>query len=232
MPVARKKNARPSSRKAPAAARKRAQTAKRDVATRRSRPTPKRPPEGPETVEPLSHALRSLRQVTDALQFVHQSFAEALLKLPHPEDFEPLLVPLREFARVSPALVEAFRGVIVTTRALIPPVSGEASGAGASPAMDKGRVDEALGHVDAALQALRKALADLPSDAAYRPVARQLRELATVSPSLMDWLKDVPKLTTPLSESVAALRRAALDLETARDLLTEDVPTPAPSEPH
>jgi hypothetical protein len=177
----------------------------------------------------MSQALRSLRQVTDALQYAHQSFADAQLKLPRPEDFEPLLAPLREFARVSPALVEAFRGVIQTTRALAPSARPEAPGPSVAPPTDAGRVDEALRHVDAAREAVRQALADLPRDSDYRPVARQLRELATVSPSLMDWLKEVPKLTTPLSGSLAALRRAAEDLETARDLLTEDVPAPAPT---
>jgi ABC-type transporter Mla subunit MlaD len=228
MSVARRKNA---TRKAPAAGRTGAPKAGRKPVTRHAGPAPAKPSRKQEAPEPISQALRNLRQVTDALHYAHQSFADALLKLPRPEDFEPLLAPLREFARVSPSLVEAFRGVIVTTRALIPSASAEASGASASPAMDKGRVDEALAHVDAALQALRRALADLPGDAAYRPVARQLRELASVSPSLMDWLKEVPKVTTPLSASVTALRRAVEDLETARDLLTDDVPTAA-AKPH
>jgi hypothetical protein len=176
----------------------------------------------------MVQVLRSLRQVTDALQYAHQSFADAQLKLPRPEDFEPLLAPLREFARVSPALVEAFRGVIQTTRTLAPSAP-EAPGPSVAPATDAGRVDEVRRHVDAAREAVRQALADLPRDSDYRPVAAQLRELATVSPSLMDWLKEVPKLTTPLSGSLAALRRAAEDLETAWDLLTEDVPAPAPT---
>lgn len=194
-----------------------------------TRSTRAKSPRKPAAAEPMSQALRSLRQVTEALQYAHQSFVDGQLKMPRPEDFEPLLAPLREFARVSPALVEAFRGVIQTTRALIPPAPGQPSGTGPSSALDASRVEEARGHVDAALQKLRQALADLPADASYRPVARQLRELATVSPSLMDWLKEVPKLTTPLSSSLAALRRAAEDLETARDLLAEDVPAPPPT---
>ncbi len=97
------------------------------------------------------------------------------------------------------------------------------------PTLGADRIDEARGHVAAAREALRQALTDIPRDSDYRPVAAQLRELATVSPSLMDWLKEVPKLTTPLSGSLAALRRAAADLETACDLLTEDVPAPAPT---
>lgn len=177
----------------------------------------------------MSQAVRSLRQVTDALHYAHQSFADALLKLPRAEDFEPLVAPLREFARVSPALVEAFRGVIDTTRGLVTTAHAEAPGPSSVPTLGADRIAEARGHVAAAREALRQALTDIPRDADYRPVAAQLRELATVSPSLMDWLKEVPKLTTPLSGSLAALRRAVEDLETACDLLTEDVPARAPT---
>ncbi len=171
--------------------------------------------------------MRGLRQVSEALAYVQQSLADAVLRLPRPEDFEPLVAPLREFARVSPALVEAFREMIQTTR----PLAGLVGSGGTGP---KGALEmpvraEVLRHVDAAREAVRQALADLPHDSDYRPVARQLRELATVSPSLMDWLKEVPKLATPLSGSLAALRRAAEDLETARDLLAQDVPSPAPT---
>ena len=210
MPAARKKSVSSPKKKAPTA-----------------RASSSRQPAASGTAKPLSLAVRSLRQVTEALQYAHQSFADAQLKLPRPEDFEPLLVPLREFARVSPALVEAFRGVIQTPRALVPAPRPELAGARA--ALDAGRVEEARRHVDAAREALRQALDGLPRDADYRPVAAQLRELASVSPSLLDWLKGVPKLTTPLSGSVAALRRAALDLEAASDLLAEDVPAPAPT---
>ncbi len=192
-----------------------------------ARPGPAKKAERASAASSAAQVLRGLRQVTADLQYLQQSFADAQLKLPRADDFEPLVAPLREFARVSPALVEAFRGVIQTTRALIPAARPEA--AGAVRGLDAPRVDEARRLVDTARDVLRQALEALPRDEDYRPVATQLRELATVSPSLMDWLKEVPKLTTPLSASVAALRRAADDLETARDLLTEDVPTAAPA---
>jgi hypothetical protein len=229
MSVARRKNA---TSKAPAAVRTGAPRAGRNRVTRHAGPAPAKPSRKPEPAEALPQALRSLRQVTDALHYAHQSFADALLKLPRPEDFEPLLAPLREFARVSPALADALRGVVQERTGLAAGAPATMKRvAAAESTLDANRVAEALQHVDAAREAVRQALAELPGDAAYRPVARQLRELASVSPSLMDWLKEVPKLTTPLSASVTALRRAIEDLETARDLLTEDVPTPA-AKPH
>jgi ABC-type transporter Mla subunit MlaD len=193
------------------------------------------PPAAAPTPEPLSQALRSLRQVTDALSYVQQSFADALLKLPRAEDFEPLVAPLSEFARVAPALADTFREMIRQARpTAAAPREGGVQGQhaqGSSQMRDTAaaRFDEARRHVDAAREAVRQALGELPRDADYRRVAAQLRELASVSPSLMDWLKEVPKLTTPLSGSVAALRRAAADLETASDLLAEDVPAAAPT---
>lgn len=229
MSVARRKNA---TRKTPAAAGRAAQPARRRRTAGHARPTPAKPSRKQESAESLPQALRSLRQVTDALHYAHQSFADALLKLPRPEDFEPLLAPLREFARVSPALADALRGVVQERTGLAAGARATVERVAAAEAtLDANRVAEALQYVDAAREAVRQALAELPGDAAYRPVARQLRELASVSPSLMDWLKEVPKLTTPLSASVTALRRAIGDLETARDLLTEDVPTPA-AKPH
>ncbi len=46
------------------------------------------------------------------------------------------------------------------------------------------------------------------------PALASLRdELATVSPSLMDWMKQLPALTMPLAESIAALEQAARELE-------------------
>jgi hypothetical protein len=43
-------------------------------------------------------------------------------------------------------------------------------------------------------------------------VAEQLRELATVSPSLMEWMKEVKPLSPPLAGSVLTLRRIATTL--------------------
>jgi hypothetical protein len=189
---------------------------------------------------------RPLRQVVEKLLFVHQSFADALLRLPRAEDYEPLVAPLQEFARIAPALVEALRGVVESTRALSAavaviegaslrpgaalaahreergsPASASAVEPLASAANGLTRLDRALACVDTAHAAVASALAGLPGESDYRPVALQLRELATVSPSLMEWLSGVPKLTAPLRGSVQALRQAAADLRSAQDLLRD-----------
>jgi hypothetical protein len=67
----------------------------------------------------------------------------------------------------------------------------------------------------AARESIRAALDTLPRDTAYETFAAQLRELATVSPSLMEWLRQVPALTLPLGGAVASLDEAAQDLEAA-----------------
>ena len=53
------------------------------------------------------------------------------------------------------------------------------------------------------------ALEKIPKDPEYARVADQLRELATVSPSLMEWMKEVKPLSPPLAGSVMTLRRVA-----------------------
>jgi hypothetical protein len=63
---------------------------------------------------------------------------------------------------------------------------------------------------------LHAAIGALPREEDYLPAARQLRELASVSPSLLDWLADVPRLSAPLAGSVAGLREAAERVTSAR----------------
>ncbi len=63
--------------------------------------------------------------------------------------------------------------------------------------------------------AIHQALDALPRDPDYARFAGQLRELATVSPSLMEWLGQIPTITLPLGEAVASLRRAAGRLDAA-----------------
>ncbi len=182
----------------------------------------------------LPQAVRALGRISEGLRLAQDAFAEAQLRLPTVEEYEPLAGPLREFARVSPALVEALRDVIQATRplaALAVPLTAAVERLAAvvpgdreEPASSGGmcRHEEALRHVVDAQEAVLESLADLPRDSDYAPVAAQLRELATVSPSLMEWLNEVPKLAAPLSASVEALRRAAEALKTARELLTGD----------
>ncbi len=87
---------------------------------------------------------------------------------------------------------------------------------------------EVLSAVTAARDQLLAALDGLPERADYEPAARNLRELASVSPSLMDWLSEVPVLAAPLVDSVAGLRGALAQLERALELLEEPLEAPGP----
>jgi ABC-type transporter Mla subunit MlaD len=69
--------------------------------------------------------------------------------------------------------------------------------------------------VASAREHLEAALERLPRREDYEPAARNLREMASVSPSLMSWLAEVPALSAPLADSVSDLREALLDLDRA-----------------
>jgi hypothetical protein len=209
-------------------------------------------PEGapPETAE-LARLVASLDEVAAGLQYAHQSFQEAVLHLPRAEDYEPLAAPLREFARTSPALVDAMREVMKAAgplAGLLGPLTAVARGleeavasveatgrqltaalaavpgATTAPAEEIPRLTEVANRVGWAYEAIEEALASLPHDADYAPFAAQLRELATVSPSLMEWLQEVPKVATPLAAAVGRLRDAAAELKVVRTLLREPSP--------
>ncbi len=191
-------------------------------------------------VAPIEGASRAMQEIADTLQATHESWRESLLQLPRAEDYEPLSAPLREFARVSPALTEALAasmravgpvaqlmaGLTDTTarlerlreafeaRSPLSPPS-RARGGAAPPAL----LAEAAAESAAVAQALREALDTLPRDPEYARVASQLRELASVSPSLAEWLNEVPSLTLPLGDSVAGLRGAAHRLDALAERL-------------
>jgi ABC-type transporter Mla subunit MlaD len=74
---------------------------------------------------------------------------------------------------------------------------------------------EAGGEVEAARSAIVRALESLPRASDYAPLASQLRELATVSPSLMSWLQELPAVTVPLGQSVESLWDAVCRLKAA-----------------
>jgi hypothetical protein len=74
---------------------------------------------------------------------------------------------------------------------------------------------EAAERMATAREAIRNGLASLPRDRAYAQAAAHLRELATVSPSLMEWLRHLPALSLPLGEAIASLDEAARELESA-----------------
>ncbi len=92
---------------------------------------------------------------------------------------------------------------------LIEPLLGVARG-GNGP-----ELAEAAARVSAARAAIGKALATLPRDKTYASAAAHLRELASVSPSLMEWMAQLSALSMPLADSVAALEEAARELEEA-----------------
>ncbi len=180
-------------------------------------------------LDTLQKVARSLREVAESLAATQTSFADALFHMPRPSEFEPLAEPLREFARVAPPLgselaatvrsVAELGGIASRLEALldrVPALAGPSARASA-PAPTLALAPR----IDAARRAVSDALASLPRETDYVPVARQLRELASVSPSLLAWLEEIPKLSAPLSTSVANLRAAERLLFETHDELIE-----------
>jgi hypothetical protein len=184
-----------------------------------------------EAVAPLEAAAASLAEVAETLVATHHGWSESLLRLPRAEDYEPLTVPLREFARVSPLLAETLAAVVKAVTplpAMVQQVLGAATSSGAVVVAQtdtglRAPLVEAAERMAAARTAIREGLSSLPRDRAYAEAAAHLRELATVSPSLMEWLRQLPAMTLPLGEAIASLDQAARDLEqaerSARDAL-------------
>jgi hypothetical protein len=187
-------------------------------------------------VAPLETAARSLGDVSETLVATHHGWSESLLRLPRAEDYEPLTEPLREFARVSPLLAETLAAVVKAVTPLpgmVQKVLGAAetlhpqSVASSSSAGELRRpLAEAADRMATAHEAIRAGLASLPRDRSYAQAANHLRELATVSPSLMEWLRQLPAMSVPLGDAVASLDEAARELEAAekaaRRALDED----------
>ena len=174
-------------------------------------------------VAPLESAARSLGEVAETLVATHQGWSESLLRLPRAEDYEPLTEPLREFARVSPLLAETLSAVVKAVTPLpgmVQKVLGVAETLHPRPALAAseglhGPLTEAADRMATAHEAIRNGLASLPRDRAYAQAAAHLRELATVSPSLMEWLRQLPEMSIPLGDAVASLDEAARELEAA-----------------
>jgi hypothetical protein len=190
----------------------------------------------PAALDPVKGATRTLTEIADGLQNAQSSLQDALFHLPRPSEYEPLAEPLRDFARLSPSLRESLAGVPPLAAALdcaaqrleaaaerietgsMPPLT---AGTGpealaVSPAVIAMRLERVGRSIDAARDAVRLALASLPTSADYAPAAARLREIASVSPTLLEWMEqDVPQLTTPLADSVDALRTAARSLDGA-----------------
>jgi ABC-type transporter Mla subunit MlaD len=164
--------------------------------------------------------LQSLHELSEGLAAVRSSFDDALLRMPRPEEYEPLAEPLRRFARASPDLIAAvgeLRAALASRGGGAPrPPSGPEAGT-------RPRLEQVLAEMGQARGTILEALDTLPRDQEYGAVARQLRELATVSPSLMEWLSQVPKVSTPLAASARSLQDAAASLGTAHDRLAHAV---------
>jgi hypothetical protein len=168
-------------------------------------------------VAPLETAALGLGEVAETLVATHQGWSESLLRLPRAEDYEPLTDPLREFARVSPILAETLAAVVKAVTplpALVEQVLG-AAGTGREGNGLRGPLEQAADRMASARAAIRGGLSTLPRDREYGKAAAQLRELATVSPSLMEWLRQLPEITLPLGEAVSALDQAAAELDDA-----------------
>ncbi|HET7292075.1 MAG TPA: hypothetical protein VFM88_06605 [Vicinamibacteria bacterium] len=176
-------------------------------------------------VERVDSIALSLSEAADTLVATHQSWTDSLMKLPRPEDYEPLVGPLREFARVSPALAETLASVVrevtplpAVAHRLLEALQARGDGRSEQGTVDEGMrtsLEDAVERMAAVRSVLREALAALPRDRSYAAAATQLRELATVSPSLMAWMKHLPPLTMPLAEAVAGLEQAVRELEDA-----------------
>jgi hypothetical protein len=165
------------------------------------------------------------KKMVDSLQALPD--APPPLRIVPPEEYDSLTAPLREFTRVSPALVEA----LAALPRLAPVLAMAADRVdGASRRIEKSERAAAFARTNEVLARLADAAADLddvrrmllgaigsmPREEDYKPVALQLRELASVSPSLLEWLKEVPKFAAPLSESLSSLRDAAERVAAAR----------------
>jgi hypothetical protein len=170
-------------------------------------------------VAPLEAAAARLGEIAETLMATHHAWSESLLRLPRAEDYEPLTGPLREFARVSPLLAETLGAVVKAVTPLPSMVQQVVTAAGAKGASARDPLRPPLAaaadQMAAASGAIRESLASLPRDREYAEAATHLRELATVSPSLMEWLRRLPTMTVPLGDSIASLEAAARELEDA-----------------
>ncbi len=182
-----------------------------------------------DAVPQIESATKALGETATTLQDTNQRLAESLMRLPAAEDYEPLAAPLIAFTRISPALTETLREAVVSFAAVsqvtkrlegiskslkqmetaeTPFPRGKAK-ADTAEAPRHGKVAE---HLETLANEIDGALEKIPKDPEYARVAEQLRELATVSPSLMDWMKEVKPLSPPLAGSVMTLRRVANSL--------------------
>jgi hypothetical protein len=192
-----------------------------------------------DAVPQIESATQALAETATTLQDTNQRLTESLMRLPAAEDYEPLAAPLVEFTRISPALTESLREAVVSFAAVsqvtkrLETLSGSLKRMETEPATPpktrtKADPSESVRNVKVAetLETLANeidgSLEKIPKDPEYARVADQLRELATVSPSLMEWMKEVKPLSPPLAGSVVTLRRVATALRENAALLRGD----------
>lgn len=177
----------------------------------------------------IESATEALGETAATLQDTNQRLSESLMRLPAAEDYEILAGPLIEFTKISPALTEALREAVLSLSAVsqvtkrlegISKSLREMESAVPAKTLPEEKPDRGpqaqFGKVAESLETLANeidgALVKIPKDPEYARVADQLRELATVSPSLMEWMKEVKPLSPPLAGSVVTLRRVANSL--------------------
>lgn len=182
-----------------------------------------------DAVPQIESATQALGETATTLQDTNQRLAESLMRLPAAEDYEPLAAPLIEFTKISPALTETLREAVVSfaavsqvskrlegiSKSLRQMETGEPASARAKAKADASETPRhatVAEHLETLANEIDTALEKIPKDPEYARVAEQLRELATVSPSLMDWMKEVKPLSPPLAGSVLTLRRVANSL--------------------
>lgn len=192
--------------------------------------------------EPLADHLYSFAQSAPRLMESLEAVVDAVPQIETATDAlsraaTRLAPPLVEFTKVSPALAETLRDAVRSFRTVRETV-GRLEAATKAVAASRGRAEKAApqspsprdsartGAVADSLDSLANeidaTLLKLPKDPEYARVADQLKELATVSPSLMDWMKDVKPLAAPLAGSVVTLRRVANTLREHAARLRED----------
>jgi hypothetical protein len=198
---ASKKSAKPASRKkTPAARRKAAEPDASPIALIQLLP---------EALAPLERATSAVAEIARGLEHAHAQLQGVVFHLPRPSEYEPL----------AEALTTATQRLETVANRIAAQPASAAPPAGAEPPLSPRLLAmrlERVGHaIESARDAIRDALRSLPPSEHYAPVARQLKELASVSPSLMEWMREVPRLTTPLTASVDALSTAADELDGA-----------------
>lgn len=186
-----------------------------------------------DAVPQIEAATQALGETATTLQDTNQRLAESLMRLPAAADYEPLAAPLIEFTKISPALTETLRQAVISFAAvtqvtkrlegiskslhtaeaaafapMVTATKSKLKGIAEAP-HDHGTIAESL---ETLANEIDGALEKIPKDPEYARVADQLRELATVSPSLMEWMKEVKPLSPPLAGSVVTLRRVATSL--------------------